>query len=141
MADKITFRAEIEFQGTAEELEKVISGVNKLAVRLVVDKFPLPFPYPGGWPIPLFRVLPKDLVNKLAKDRVSFPSIILNGINGGIRDPHLHIKDQVTMLDREEFGQVVGMAAESIGQELAAETGYQQTIGALRELNDFTTVR
>lgn len=141
MNDKVTFRAEIEFQGTADDLAKVVNGLNKLPVRLVVDKFPLPFPYPGGWPVPLFRFLPKDLVTKITKESSSFPSAILNGINGGIRDPHLHIKDQVALIGREEFSQVVGIAADNIAQELAAESGYQQTIGALRELNEFTSGR
>ncbi len=136
MNNKVTFRAEIEFNGTADDLAEVVSSINKLPVRLVVDRIPLPFPYPGGWPIPLFRVLPKDMLSKIAKEKASFPAVILDGINGGIRDPHLHIKDQVALLGREEFSQVVGIAAESIAHELAEETSYQQTIGALRELNE-----
>ncbi len=138
MSEKLTFRAEFEFQGTADELGKVIAGLNKLPGRLVVGKIPLPFPYPGGWPIPPMRFLSKEMLAGISKERPAFARQLLSGINGGIRDPHLHLEDQVVILDREMFSQVVGKAAASIAQEVAVGASYQGMIGALRELNEMT---
>lgn len=135
MSEKITFRAEIEFNGSADELAKVVEGIRSMPVKVSVGKFPLPFPYPGGWPFPIFRALSTDMISKYTKGRPAFPENILGGINGGIRDPHLHFKDQVSLLDQESFAKVVGNVAEHIVQEIAVEGGYQDTIGVLRELN------
>lgn len=137
MTDKITFRAELEFQGPAAQLAEVVKAINKLPVRVVVDRIPIPFPFPGGWPIPLFRLLPKEMVTRISKEGAAIPKDILDGINGGIRDAHLHIKDQVFMIGREEFAEVVGIAAENIAREVAADAPYQQAVGALRDLNDY----
>ncbi|MCF6291749.1 MAG: hypothetical protein L3J03_12235 [Desulfobacterales bacterium] len=139
MNGKITFRAEIEFQGSADDLAKMLKTIDKLPVRVIIDKIPLPFPFPGGWPIPPVKILPRDILPKIVKANPVLSRDIPGRIDGGIRDPHLHVDDQLVMLGREEFGQVVGMAAESIARELAAGADYQQTVGALRELNRVAT--
>ncbi len=136
MTEKIKFKTEIEFQGTPDELARVVEGLNNLPVRISVDRFPLPFPCPGGWPIPLSRIMSDERITELIEGRPSFSAKILNGINGGIRDAHLHFQDKVVLVDKEGFSKVVGMAAEGLAQELAAKANYPETIGALRGLNE-----
>ena len=139
MSDKLTFRTEIEFQGSPEELAGVLETINKLPVRLEVDRIPMPFPFPGGWPIPIYRAISNDRLAKLVKGKASFPEKILGGINGGIRGPHLHLDKQVVLIDKETFSKVVGNVAESIANELASETSYADTINALHGLNEAVT--
>jgi hypothetical protein len=136
MDDKITFRAEIEFYGSPDELASVIEGVRRMPVRVIVDKWPHPIPFPGLWPFPILKVLSPDVLAKYTKGRPVFPEKILDDIRGGIREPHLHFKDQVALLDRETFSKVMGSVAEQIVQEIAMDGDYFETIGALRELSE-----
>lgn len=136
MSEKITFRAKIEFNGSADELATVLGAIRELPLKISIGKFPLPFPYPGGWPFPIFRSLSSELVSKYTKDRPSFPEAkVLGDINGGIRDAHLHFKDQVSLLDADSFAKIVGNAAENIVQDIAREGSYEQTIGAIQQLH------
>lgn len=135
MSEKITFKAEIEFQGSADELAKVVESISALPIKISVGKFPLPFPYAGGWPFPIFRAVSTEMISKYTKGRPMFSEKILGGINGGIRDPHLHFKDNVSILNRASFAKIVGNVAEHIVQEVAVEGGYNETIDVLRELN------
>jgi hypothetical protein len=136
MSEKITFRAEIEFYGTADELAGVVEAIRAMPVKVLVDKFPHPFPFPGLWPFPIMKVISPDMLSRLTKNRPIFPDKLLGGIDGGIREPHLHFKDKVALLDKASFAKVMGTVADHIVQEIAEDSGYMETIGVLRELNE-----
>lgn len=141
MSEKITFRAEIEFYGTADELAGVVETIRAMPVKILVDKFPHPVPFPGLWPFPIMRVLSPEMLARITKNRPMILDKILDGINGGIREPHLHFKDKLAILDKASFAKVMGSVADHIVQEIAVENGYMETIGVLRELNEVEGIR
>ena len=140
MDEKITFRTEIEFYGSPDDLSGVIAKLKKLPLKIDYDKWPRPRPIPGGWPFPLLKVLSPEILSKITKGQPAFPQLILDDIWGGIRDPHLHFKDQVVLLDREAFAKVVGSAADKIVSGIAIEQSYSDTIGTLCELNEMKNI-
>lgn len=78
------------------------------ASRLMIDTVPLPErPFPG---IPaITKLLTKEMLNKLVK---GMPKVrIIKDINGGMRNPHLHVGNEVVLLDRAKFKELVGQVA------------------------------
>lgn len=139
MKEKITFRAEIEFHGSVEELAGVIERVREMPVKIFVDELRHPWPLPGLWPFPIMKVLSPEMLARYTKGRPMFSSKILDGIEGGIRETHLHLKDKVALIDREVFAEVMGKVADHIVKEIAVDSNYVNTIGVLRELKEFET--
>ncbi len=67
--------------------------------------------FPGIWPLPL-KGLSSKLEEKLIKDRPRFK--IDMDIAGGIRHAHLHLNDEIILLDKD----VLSKHAEGIAREL-----------------------
>lgn len=67
--------------------------------------------FPGIWPLPL-KGLSRKLEEKLIKDRPRFK--IDPDIFGGIRHAHLHLKDEIILLDKD----VLSEHAELIAKEI-----------------------
>lgn len=132
MNEKITFRTEIEFKGSIEEFEKVAAALVELPIRIRVE-------WPPGHTAGCWPIAPEELLSKKVLDRVTeaMPRIkaeIIRGIRGGIRDPHLHIKNEVMILNRVRFKEVVGQVAMELAGRLAERADYTETVGAIRNL-------
>lgn len=140
---QIEFKGSIEeFQKVAADLQKLTaSGKVKIDTvplpekprdktkGLMIDTVPLPDlqfkelalegvtirpkPYPG-FPPPEF--LGKAVIDHLVKD---MPRIKINkDIYGGMRNPHLHIKNEIVLLNKERFKELVGHVATNLSKEL-----------------------
>jgi len=139
MEEEITFEWLARFTGSAEQFEGLVTGINKLRESgVMIDTVPLPekhltvikpWPYPGGWPIE--SVLSKRFLEKITDGMVR---IKLDGIEGGMRNAHLHIGNEAVLLDKARFKQAVGQAAKVLGERLAETANYYETIGAIRGL-------
>ncbi len=130
MGDKITFKTEIEFKGSIAEFEKVAAALVELPIRIRVE-WP-PGHTAGCWPIGPEELLSKKVLEKVTE---GMPRIkIIKGIPGGIRDPHLHIENEVALLDRARFKEVVGQVAMELAGRLAERAEYVETVGAIRNL-------
>jgi len=81
---------------------------------LMIETVPLPDkPFPGIWPIT--KLLSKELRDKLMQD---MPRIKINDIHGGIRNPHLHVRDEVVLLGRAQWKKFVGQVAMELSKDL-----------------------
>lgn len=130
MENEITFRTEIEFKGSIEEFQRVADALVKLPIRIRVE-WP-PGHTAGCWPIAIDRIFSKQMLNKFTE---GMPSLkIVKGIDGGMRDPHLHVGDQIVLLTREKFKEIVGKAAMEITEKIADKAEYTQAVGAIRKL-------
>jgi len=87
---------------------------------LMIDTVPLPEgPLPGITPVT--RLFSTELLEKLAE---GMPRMRINkGIDGGIRNPHFHMANEVVFLDRTRFKQFVGNVAEELAKDLRKEEG------------------
>jgi hypothetical protein len=86
------------------------------ADTIKIDTVPLPDqPLPGVMPVA--QLLDKELLHKIVYD---VPKVkIIEGIDGGIRNPHLHLEDGVVFLDRVKFKEIVGQVAKELADKLA----------------------
>ena len=130
MDDNITFRTEIEFKGPIAEFEKVAVALAELPIRIRVE-WP-PDHTAGCWPIGPEEIINPKILGKVTEGMRRIK--IVRGIKGGIRDPHLHLKDEVVLLDRTRFKEVVGHVAMELGGRLAERSEYVETVGAIRHL-------
>lgn len=144
---EIKFRGKLEFEGPVSEFEAVMADLGKLSARglmigtwptpehpaggLMIDTVPLPEqPLPGI--VPVARYLSRDLLNKLTEGMPRFK--IIKDINGGIRSAHLHLQDEVVLLDRAGFKEAVTHVATELAGKLAETAEYTETIGAISHL-------
>lgn len=88
----------------------------KKGLKLVVSSAPLPKrPILAGIPA-ITKILGKDLVSKLSVDMPRLKHI--EGINGGIRVAHLHLKDEVVLLNPDRFRILASEIAIQLGKDL-----------------------
>jgi len=120
MDAKITWKAQIQFAGTPEEFDALSAALEKFNIRVVPDAiWPKP-PWPGLIPMPASELLAPRLVDALVskaslRTRLEF----LKGIRGGIREPHLHLVDEVVFLDRTAFKSYVSGVAQALAERRA----------------------
>lgn len=127
---EIKFRTEIEFRGTLDEFTEVAAKLVELPIKLRVE-FP-PDHTMGCWPFPPDGILSKKVLDKIIEDQ---PRIkLIKDIYGGIRNPHLHIANDVVFLDRERFKNFVGQLAMEIAGNIAEKSDYTETVGAIHGL-------
>lgn len=117
METKFTWKAEIEFSGTPEEFNALTAALDKRSIKVMPDeKWPRP-PWPGLIPMPVADLLGSERVNSLASNS-EFKAYVkfLKGLAGGIREPHLHLADEVVFLDREAFKEYVVETAQALAK-------------------------
>lgn len=132
MNKAITFRTEIEYRGSAEEFGNVAAALVELPIRIRVE-WP-PGHLAGCWPVSIGEVLNDRILEKITEGMPRINAKIIQGIPGGIRDPHLHLRDEVVLLDKNKFKQLAGHVAQELAERLADITGYTETVGAIRNL-------
>jgi len=127
---EIKFRTEIEFRGTLEEFTEVATALTKLPIKLRVE-----FPHghtAGCWPFPPDGILSKRVLDRVIAD---MPRVkLVKDIYGGIRNPHLHIADDLVLLDRERFKSFVGQLAMEVAGNIAEKADYTDAVGAIHGL-------
>ncbi len=87
-------------------------------IGLIIDTIPLPEKSPCGF-IPVTKILSKELIDKIAKEMPR--TKIIKNIDGGIRTPHLHIENELVLLDRARFKELVGQVAMELAKDLLKE--------------------
>jgi hypothetical protein len=132
MKETITFRTEIEFQGSIQEFGKVVA-VLKESPLLIRAEWP-PEHTAGCWPTPLAEIVSGRVLDNAIEGMPRISADIIQGIRGGIREPHLHVGDEVVLLDRARFKEVVRQAATELAGGLAEKADYSEVVGAIRNL-------
>ena len=142
MENEIDFKVSVTFKGSRQEFEKVAPDIAKLKSHksIMIDTVPLPEKPAiqleevsiGTWPTPEIVIKPRPpkplpgiwpvtrLVNQRVQSKLieGMPRVKIDGINGGMRNPHLHLKDEVVLLDNARFKEFVGHIAKQLSNEL-----------------------
>lgn len=81
---------------------------------LMIETVPLPErPFPGIWPVArLGGKVHDELVEGMPRFK------LLKDIYGGIRDPHLHIGNEIVLLNKRRFRKFVGEIAKGLSKDL-----------------------
>ena len=115
MEEKFAWKAEIRFEGTAEMFTKVAQTLERLPVEIEIPEWKFRPPHLAGClPLPLLRLIPEDRLNKLVEGMPVINIKYVKGIDGGMRTPHVHLGDDIVLLDRARFAQYVGEVAGSL---------------------------
>lgn len=120
MNEQIKWKAEIEFEGSEEELTKVAEALHALPVVVRIPGWVKPGPYPGI--VPIEAILGKDVVAHFV-ERGRVLNIRPGLINGGYPGPHIHLDGKLILLEREQFVELVGETAKRLASQLAATEG------------------
>jgi hypothetical protein len=122
MDSKFTWKAEIEFNGTPEQFNTLTEALGKLNITIVPpDRYP--FPWPRPYPPGLLR---RPIAEQVAAKYLGAPAFraelvtrlkYLQDIRGGIRDPHLHLGEDVVFIDRLAFRAYIGEVAQALAQQ------------------------
>lgn len=122
MKDEFVWKAEIRFEGTAQEFNKVAEALEELPVEILIPEWKFRPPHLAGcMPLPLQRLIPEDHLNKLVEGMPVINIKYVKDIYGGMRTPHLHLGDDIVLLERDRFAQYVGEVASTLGA-MRAET-------------------
>lgn len=97
----------------------------------------------GSWPTPEKGTnypyidtvpLPEKTLKEIDKHIRRQPRINMIGIDCGILNPHIHIKDEAVIFDQEEFIELVGDIASELARNLAKNKDYITTVKSLHRL-------
>lgn len=140
MGEHFEWKAEIAFRGTAEEFARFTGSLQKLTEAGTVsfhipEEGFKPIPFPGFWPIEPEILLGKTKLAKLLQGRPRLKIELIRDIRGGIRTPHLHLADEIVLLDRATFKTVVSEAAAGLAaRRLEQATDYVQVMVGINAL-------
>ena len=140
MDEVFEWKAEIAFKGTAEDFAQfaehmeAITKAGKVSVR-IPEWWPRPTPFPGFWPVDPRVLLGRKAIAKLVEGSPIIDIKYIRDIRGGMRTAHLHLGDQIVLLERETFKQVVSKVAAELGsQRVEAAADYVQVMAGINAL-------
>ncbi len=135
MSPEIKWRGVVEFNGTEEEFNQFAERLASLPVQVEIPEWVRPRPIPGGWPVAVESLLDRKSLEGLMKGQPRIKVKFVDGINGGIRNAHLHIDDQVVLLDRAQFKELVaGVAAKLAAQQVDLDQDHVEVISKIDRL-------
>lgn len=114
MADRINWKAEVEFDGTVEDFNRMAGMLNDLPIVVRIPEWPRPGPFPGIYAMPIEKLLAEKQLREIVSDAQPLQIKYIKDIAGGIRLAHVHLGDQVYLIDRAKFQVLVGEVAQRL---------------------------
>lgn len=121
MKEEFEWKAQIKFEGTAAEFNRLVDSLGDALkagrITISVPEWELrPRHLAGCMPIPVDVLLGEERLKPIIERMPQVQIKYLRDIRGGIRTAHLHLGEDVVLLDRARFKTVVA----EIARELAA---------------------
>lgn len=145
MSDQFEWKAEISFKGTAEEFNKWADSVGQLResghINVSIPEWAKikPRHLAGCMRFPIDMIIDPQRLKSIVGVRPPIQLKQLTDIAGGIRTPHIHLGEDVVLLDRPQFKTVVAEIAHALASKRAEAiddyTGVMVNVGDLA--NDF----
>jgi hypothetical protein len=140
MKQKIRFEAIVTFDGSFEQFEKLTELMSSMSESVHVIPGNLVSDDPEGvWTYDPESVL---TVERIAQMSIGMPR--LNGgkaIGGGVKEPHLHMKDEIVLLSPDRFREYVKQVASTMADDIALKADSAQAVRALGELNKLCSTK
>jgi len=140
MDEVFEWKAEIAFKGTAEQYAKFAEQMEAVAKQDYVsiqipEWWPWPRPFPGFWPIDPWIALGRERLDKLIEGSPAIQIRYIRDIRGGIRRAHLHMGNQIVLLERAAFKEIVTEVAAKLAAERVDALGdYVEVMAGINEL-------
>ena len=135
MSPEFKWRAVIEFNGTEEQFNQLSESLANAPVHVEIPEWIRPRPSPGGWPVYIESILNRKAVESITKGQQRIQVKFVEGIDGGIRNAHLHMEDQVILLDRAQFKELVAsVAAKLAAQQVDLVGDHVEVVAAIDRL-------
>ncbi len=122
MPDTIKWKGEIEFEGPVEQFRELAKLLETTRVKVTVGDLGKRPGWLSGYPrLLVTEFLKPERMDQLIKDRRMTLVDAIHGIPGGIRVPHVHIRDRVALFGREEFKLYAGELAKTLAEKRVSE--------------------
>jgi hypothetical protein len=139
MDEKFVWKAEITFRGTADEFNKFMDCLEEAPVDVNIPGWRCrpPWHVAGCMPAPPDTILGRAKLNKIIEDMPREQIKYVRDIYGGIRAAHLHIGDEVVLLDRARFKTYVKEVAAKLAESRIDKTDdYIQVMDVINRVGE-----
>ncbi|MFX1566364.1 MAG: hypothetical protein ACFFCH_10275 [Promethearchaeota archaeon] len=128
--EEIAFRNEIAFKGTIEEFNRALAELDKreLEIGRIFKKPHLA----GCWPVSPMKVLGREAISRMLEGQKRIK--LVKPIPGGLLVPHFHWENEIVLMNRQKFKELVTSVAGEIAGLKAMKGDYAQTLEALHKL-------
>lgn len=124
MAEPVTLG--LRLRGSRAELARAVEQFERLDEIEV-----LPWRPDGGWPVPFAEIAGRELLEKYVREGRLLER--LRGIAGGDMAPHVHLGDEVYLLEAEVFQRLVADVARKLAAEFAGRVDYETTVDLMSQ--------
>ena len=138
MEDVFEWKAEIKFKGTAADFVRLAESIAELPIGIHIPEWARrPRHLAGCMPVPVDVLLGEENLKKIIEGMPRVRINYIRDIYGGIRTPHLHLKDDVVLLDRARFKTVVAQVAHELAsrrvERIEDYVGVMNKVGPLAD--------
>lgn len=107
---EIEFKTEVIFKGPIEKFQKFAEDLVKLPAKLEYERIWRLWKKAGSMPVPMELIWRKDELKNLVQAEAKFK--LIKDIDGGIRNAHFHIDDEIVLFDEAAFEKFTEKVAE-----------------------------
>lgn len=113
MTERFTWKGEIVFKGTADEFNQLAELIELQPVTVGIAEWAkIEGSHLAGCNrVPVDKLLERARLEKIIANQPRIKLRFIKDVRGGIRSPHMHLADEVVLLDRNRFKTLVGEVA------------------------------
>jgi len=113
MTERFTWKGDIVFKGTVEEFNKLAELLDPQPVKVGIAEWAkIKGAHLAGCNrVPVDKIIERARLEKIIANQPRIKLRFIKDIHGGIRSPHLHLADEVVLLNRDRFKTLVGEVA------------------------------
>jgi hypothetical protein len=132
----LKWKGEVTFEGTIDQFNAFKAAMEKLPVGISVSELGkiILRPRPGYITPAIISLIDAAKLDKLTEGATRMQFAKIKDIAGGIRTAHLHLGDDVVLLDKSQFKNILGeIARTTMEQRVDAEEDYYSMIKPIAE--------
>ncbi len=129
----VAWKGTVEFEGTPADFEKFSVVLAQEGVRVSVDTESIFAELTKRGYVAPVRWETIDVMNQLNESNsLRMTSAAIRDIAGGIRTPHLHVGDDIVLVDRNQFKSLLGQVARDVfEQRVTSKQDFNEIIAPL----------